>query len=153
MQYLPAFATPAPLRANHPNASSSLSSSRPHVFPISTFQPTMVAALDVHDEVQRRRNLAIVSHPDAGKSTLTEKLLLYGGAIQQAGTVRARRAERNVSSDWMKMEQERGISITSAVLTFEYDQKRITIVDCPGHGDVRSVPSCPTLHNPLTLSL
>lgn len=89
-----------------------------------------------HREVIRRRNLAIVSHPDAGKSTLTEKLLLYGGAIQQAGTVHARRAERSVSSDWMKMEQERGISITSAVLTFEYEDRRITIVDCPGHGDV-----------------
>lgn len=87
------------------------------------------------NEVLRRRNLAIISHPDAGKSTLTEKLLLYGGAIQQAGSVRARRAERGVSSDWMKIEQERGISITSAVLTFEYDERRISLVDTPGHAD------------------
>lgn len=86
-------------------------------------------------EVSRRRNLAIISHPDAGKSTLTEKLLLYGGAIQQAGSVRARRAERGVASDWMKIEQERGISITSAVLTFEYAEKRISLVDTPGHAD------------------
>lgn len=86
-------------------------------------------------EVQRRRNMAIISHPDAGKSTLTEKLLLYGGAIQQAGSVRARRAERGVVSDSMAMEQERGISITSAVMTFEYSGKRINITDCPGHAD------------------
>lgn len=90
---------------------------------------------DVHAEVQRRRNLAIISHPDAGKSTLTEKLLLYGGAIQQAGSVRARRAQRGVVSDSMAMEQERGISITSAVMTFEYDGRRINITDCPGHAD------------------
>jgi peptide chain release factor 3 len=86
-------------------------------------------------EVSRRRNLAIISHPDAGKSTLTEKLLLYGGAIQQAGSVRARRSERSVASDWMKIEQERGISITSAVLTFEYAERRISLVDTPGHAD------------------
>jgi peptide chain release factor 3 len=97
--------------------------------------PAAPDAAQRHFEVTRRRNLAIISHPDAGKSTLTEKLLLYGGAIQQAGSVRARRAERNVSSDWMKIEQERGISITSAVLTFEYDDKRISLVDTPGHAD------------------
>lgn len=86
-------------------------------------------------EVRRRRNMAIISHPDAGKSTLTEKLLLYGGAIQQAGSVRARRAERGVVSDSMAMEQERGISITSAVMTFEYGERRVNITDCPGHAD------------------
>lgn len=90
---------------------------------------------NVHEEVIRRRNLAIISHPDAGKSTLTEKLLLYGGAIQQAGSVRARRAQRGVVSDSMAMEQERGISITSAVMTFDYSGKRINITDCPGHAD------------------
>lgn len=92
-------------------------------------------AKDVHHEVKRRRNLAIISHPDAGKSTLTEKLLLYGGAIQQAGSVRARRAQRGVVSDSMAMEQERGISISSSVLTFEYEGRRINITDCPGHAD------------------
>lgn len=89
----------------------------------------------IRTEVQRRRNFAIISHPDAGKSTLTEKLLLYGGAIQQAGSVRARRAQRGVVSDSMAMEQERGISITSAVMTFEYEGIRINICDCPGHSD------------------
>lgn len=79
--------------------------------------------------------MAIISHPDAGKSTLTEKLLLYGGAIQQAGSVRRRARERGVVSDSMAMEQERGISITSAVMTFDYDEKRINITDCPGHAD------------------
>lgn len=91
--------------------------------------------LGLKEEVARRRNLAIISHPDAGKSTLTEKLLLYGGAIQQAGSVRARRNQRGVVSDAMAMEQERGISITSAVLTFEYRDCRINITDCPGHAD------------------
>lgn len=89
----------------------------------------------IREEVSRRRNLAIISHPDAGKSTLTEKLLLYGGAIQQAGSVRARRASRGVVSDSMAIEQERGISITSSVLTFDYLGKRINITDCPGHAD------------------
>lgn len=89
----------------------------------------------IHSEVQRRRNFAIISHPDAGKSTLTEKLLLYGGAIQQAGSVRARRAQRGVVSDSMAIEQERGISITSAVMTFEYEGMRVNICDCPGHSD------------------
>src|SRR5687768_12061227 len=72
-------------------------------------------------EVARRRTFAIISHPDAGKTTLTEKLLLYGGAIDVAGAVRARRAGRHATSDWMAMEQTRGISITSTALQFEYD--------------------------------
>ncbi|MBD2728190.1 hypothetical protein H6G96_18185 [Nostoc sp. FACHB-892] len=72
-------------------------------------------------EIDRRRNFAIISHPDAGKTTLTEKLLLYGGAIQQAGSVKARRSQRHATSDWMAMEQQRGISITSTVLQFEYE--------------------------------
>lgn len=93
------------------------------------------AAPSIKQEVSRRRNLAIISHPDAGKSTLTEKLLLYGGAIQQAGSVRARRASRGVVSDSMAIEQERGISITSAVMTFDYEDKRVNITDCPGHAD------------------
>mmetsp|Transcript_5942 Transcript_5942/g.17888 ORF Transcript_5942/g.17888 Transcript_5942/m.17888 type:complete len:595 (-) Transcript_5942:1517-3301(-) len=88
------------------------------------------------EEVSRRRNLAIISHPDAGKTTLTEKLLLYGGAIQQAGSVRARRAGHKLArSDWMKMEQERGISITSTVLTFNYLDHHVNILDTPGHQD------------------
>ncbi|MCL6434848.1 MAG: peptide chain release factor 3 [Leptolyngbyaceae cyanobacterium HOT.MB2.61] len=85
--------------------------------------------------VQRRRNFAIISHPDAGKTTLTEKLLLYGGAIHQAGAVKARRAQRHATSDWMEMEQQRGISITSTVLQFEYRDYHINLLDTPGHQD------------------
>ncbi|MDY7024341.1 MAG: GTP-binding protein, partial [Cyanobacteriota bacterium] len=86
-------------------------------------------------EVERRRNFAIISHPDAGKTTLTEKLLLYGGAIHEAGAVKVRRAQRHATSDWMAMEQQRGISITSTVLQFEYSDYQINLLDTPGHQD------------------
>ena len=85
--------------------------------------------------VERRRNFAIISHPDAGKTTLTEKLLLYGGAIHEAGAVKARRAQRHATSDWMAMEQQRGISITSTVLQFAYQSCQINLLDTPGHQD------------------
>ncbi|MEL6222229.1 MAG: peptide chain release factor 3 [Cyanobacteria bacterium J06627_8] len=87
------------------------------------------------EAVEHRRNFAIISHPDAGKTTLTEKLLLYGGAIHEAGAVKARRAQRHATSDWMEMEQQRGISITSTVLQFEYSDYRINLLDTPGHQD------------------
>ena len=86
-------------------------------------------------EVGKRRNFAIISHPDAGKTTLTEKLLLYGGAIQQAGAVKARGEQRKVTSDWMELEKQRGISITSTVLQFAYKEKTINLLDTPGHQD------------------
>lgn len=86
-------------------------------------------------EVERRRNFAIISHPDAGKTTLTEKLLLYGGAIHEAGAVKVRRSQRHATSDWMAMEQQRGISITSTVLQFEYSDYQINLLDTPGHQD------------------
>jgi peptide chain release factor 3 len=86
-------------------------------------------------EVGRRRTFAIISHPDAGKTTLTEKLLLYGGAIHLAGSVKARRAARHATSDWMALEQERGISVTSSVLQFEYAGCRMNLLDTPGHQD------------------
>tara|TARA_Y100001968_G_scaffold333907_1_gene400895 strand:+ start:19940 stop:21607 length:1668 start_codon:yes stop_codon:yes gene_type:complete len=86
-------------------------------------------------EISRRRNFAIISHPDAGKTTLTEKLLLYGGAIQQAGAVKARGEQRKVTSDWMEIEKQRGISITSTVLQFEYINTIINLLDTPGHQD------------------
>ncbi|HEX7705570.1 MAG TPA: peptide chain release factor 3 [Thermoanaerobaculia bacterium] len=86
-------------------------------------------------EVARRRTFAIISHPDAGKTTLTEKLLLYGGAIEEAGSVRARKAQRHTTSDWMAMEQSRGISITSTVLQFEYEGAVLNLLDTPGHQD------------------
>jgi len=90
---------------------------------------------DPNHEIRRRRTFAIISHPDAGKTTLTEKLLLYGGAIHLAGSVKARRAARHATSDWMKIEQERGISITSSVLQFDYAGFRINLLDTPGHQD------------------
>lgn len=89
----------------------------------------------IHRQVRRRRTFAIISHPDAGKTTLTEKLLLYGGAIHLAGSVKARRAARHATSDWMKLEQERGISITSSVLQFEWEDHRFNLLDTPGHQD------------------
>ena len=90
---------------------------------------------EIEQAVSSRRNFAIISHPDAGKTTLTEKLLLYGGAIHEAGAVKARRAQRSATSDWMEMEQQRGISITSTVLQFIYDNFRINLLDTPGHQD------------------
>lgn len=89
----------------------------------------------IQREVQRRRNFAIISHPDAGKTTLTEKLLLYGGAIHEAGEVKARRAAKSATSDWMELEKQRGISITSTALTFEYSGIQINLLDTPGHQD------------------
>src|SRR5947207_1460600 len=86
-------------------------------------------------EVARRRTFAIISHPDAGKTTLTEKLLLYGGAIEMAGAVRARKGQRHTTSDWMVIEQSRGISITSTALQFEYDGYCLNLLDTPGHED------------------
>lgn len=90
---------------------------------------------ELQTAVEHRRNFAIISHPDAGKTTLTEKLLLYGGAIHEAGAVKARRAQRKATSDWMEMEQQRGISITSTVLQFEYRECQINLLDTPGHQD------------------
>jgi peptide chain release factor 3 len=90
---------------------------------------------ELQTAVEQRRNFAIISHPDAGKTTLTEKLLLYGGAIHEAGAVKARRAQRKATSDWMAMEQQRGISITSTVLQFDYQDCQINLLDTPGHQD------------------
>src|ERR1700710_416590 len=86
-------------------------------------------------EAARRRTFAIISHPDAGKTTLTEHLLLLGGAIHAAGRVKARGEARRAKSDWMKIEQERGISVTSAVMTFEYKDAVFNLLDTPGHED------------------
>ncbi|QOW20170.1 peptide chain release factor 3 [Lysobacter ciconiae] len=90
---------------------------------------------DVSKQALRRRTFAIISHPDAGKTTLTEKLLLFGGAIQMAGSVKGRKAARHATSDWMKLEQERGISVTSSVMQFPYDGRIVNLLDTPGHAD------------------
>ena len=87
------------------------------------------------EEISRRRTFAIISHPDAGKTTLTEKFLLYGGAIQSAGSVKGKAADKHAVSDWMDIEKKRGISITSSVMQFEYDGYCINILDTPGHQD------------------
>ncbi len=89
----------------------------------------------LNDQIARRRTFAIISHPDAGKTTLTEKLLLYGGAIQLAGEVKARGARRRARSDWMKVEQERGISVTASVMTYDYGGRTFNLLDTPGHED------------------
>lgn len=86
-------------------------------------------------QIQKRRTFAIISHPDAGKTTLTEKLLLFGGAIQLAGTVKGRKASRHATSDWMEMEKERGISVTSSVMQFPYNDCIMNLLDTPGHAD------------------
>ena len=89
---------------------------------------------DLTPQVRRRRTFAIISHPDAGKTTLTEKLLLYSGAIQIAGSVKARKASRHATSDWMEIEKQRGISVTSSVMQFDYRDRVINLLDTPGPG-------------------
>ena len=87
------------------------------------------------DEVHSRRTFAIISHPDAGKTTLTEKLLLFGGAIRDAGTVKGKKTGKYATSDWMEIEKQRGISVTSSVMQFDYNGARVNILDTPGHQD------------------
>jgi peptide chain release factor 3 len=98
-------------------------------------QTDLSAQSELEREVARRRTFAIISHPDAGKTTLTEKLLLYAGAIELAGAVRGRKARKHATSDWMALEQERGISITAAALEFELEGRRMALLDTPGHKD------------------
>lgn len=86
-------------------------------------------------ELRKRRTFGIISHPDAGKTTLTEKLLLFGGAIQMAGAVKAKRAGRYATSDWMAIEKERGISVTTSVMKFNYNGYEVNLLDTPGHQD------------------
>ena len=90
---------------------------------------------DIQQGIARRRTFAIISHPDAGKTTLTEKLLLFGAAIRTAGAVKSRKAKKHAASDWMAVEQERGISVTSSVMQFSYAGLVINLLDTPGHAD------------------
>ncbi|GAJ27301.1 peptide chain release factor 3 [Liquorilactobacillus sucicola DSM 21376 = JCM 15457] len=87
------------------------------------------------DAVNKRRTFAIISHPDAGKTTITEQLLLFGGVVRKAGTVKAKKSGSFAKSDWMEIEKKRGISVTSSVMQFDYADKRINILDTPGHED------------------
>ena len=89
----------------------------------------------INEEIAARRTFAIISHPDAGKTTITEKLLYFGGAIRDAGTVKGRKTGKFATSDWMEIEKQRGISVTSSVMQFDYDGKRVNILDTPGHED------------------
>ena len=91
--------------------------------------------MNYSNEINKRRTFAIISHPDAGKTTLTEKLLLYGGAINLAGSVKAKKTAKHAVSDWMEIEKQRGISVTSSVMQFNYDGFCINILDTPGHQD------------------
>ena len=91
--------------------------------------------MKLKDEVNKRRTFAIISHPDAGKTTITEQLLLFSGAIRQAGTVKGKKSGKFAKSDWMEIEQKRGISVTSSVMQVDYDGHQINIVDTPGHED------------------
>src|SRR5258708_7875192 len=96
--------------------------------------PTKVY-MSLETEIATRRTFAIISHPDAGKTTLTEKFLLYGGALQLAGSVTARKNQRAATSDWMELEKKRGISVSSTVLQFDYQGYRVNLLDTPGHKD------------------
>ena len=91
--------------------------------------------MTLQEEIKKRRTFAIISHPDAGKTTITEQLLKFGGAIREAGTVKARKTGNFAKSDWMDIEKERGISVTSSVMQFDYAGKRVNILDTPGHED------------------
>jgi len=99
------------------------------------FRGIVRVPVDFKNEIQARRTFAIISHPDAGKTTLTEKLLLYGGAVQLAGSVTARKNQRATTSDWMELEKKRGISISSTVLQFDYAGYHLNLLDTPGHKD------------------
>ena len=103
--------------------------------PSAYFATLRRSIVSIAKEIAKRRTFAIISHPDAGKTTLTEKLLLYGGAVQLAGSVTARKNQRATTSDWMELEKKRGISISSTVLQFDYDAYRINLLDTPGHKD------------------
>ena len=94
-----------------------------------------MSSAQLQQEVAKRRTFAIISHPDAGKTTITEKVLLHGHAIQSAGTVKGRGSNQHAKSDWMDMEKERGISVTTSVMQFPYHNCLINLLDTPGHED------------------
>ena len=91
--------------------------------------------MNISEEINKRRTFGIISHPDAGKTTLTEKLLLYGGAIQEAGAVKSNKIKKSATSDFMEIERQRGISVATSVIAFTYKNKKINILDTPGHKD------------------
>ncbi len=118
-----------------PKSATDQRESRDGLLALPEFHAIFAGPVEIAKEIQKRRTFAIISHPDAGKTTLTEKLLLYGGAVQLAGSVTARKHQRATTSDWMELERKRGISISSTVLQFDYDGYRINLLDTPGHKD------------------
>ena len=100
-----------------------------------TLRPENCSIMSLEKEIKRRRTFAIVSHPDAGKTTLTEKLLLFGGAIHVAGAVKSNKIKKGATSDFMEIERQRGISVATSVMGFEYRDVKINILDTPGHED------------------
>src|SRR5678809_1235453 len=106
-----------------------------HIDTVGSLSASVITQDDIAAAIERRRTFAIISHPDAGKTTLTEKLLLYGGAVQLAGSVTARKNQRATTSDWMELERQRGISVSSTVLQFEYRGYCVNLLDTPGHKD------------------
>lgn len=141
LQSAPAVSRPSPSHPIKLQMASSSIISTPTIISDPSISLTHKAPMD---EIQRRRNFAIISHPDAGKTTLTEKLLLFGGAIQDAGAVKARADQRKATSDWMEIEKQRGISVTSTVLSFQYSppgskedhfKYQLNLLDTPGHQD------------------
>jgi len=127
---LPALKNPLGLERNHRNCHIHPTMNMPFRTSLGAKPPSPIVT-----EVERRRTFAIISHPDAGKTTLTEKLLLFGGAIQLAGQVKAKRDRRSTRSDWMAIERERGISVVTSVMTFEYGGRVFNLLDTPGHED------------------
>ena len=91
--------------------------------------------MNIEDEIKRRKTFGIIAHPDAGKTTLTEKLLLFGGAIQVAGAVKSNKIKKHTTSDFMEIERQRGISVATSVMAFEYEGYKVNILDTPGHED------------------
>ena len=104
-------------------------------FFIRNFAPQFYVVMTIQEEIHKRRTFGIISHPDAGKTTLTEKLLLFGGAIQTAGAVKSNKIKKGATSDFMEIERQRGISVATSVMTFEYNNLKINILDTPGHKD------------------
>jgi len=132
--YLPAYSSTAPSAPSLPVANGTTTTAVDDA-PRTAEQHTDPSHRQLEAEVARRRTFAIISHPDAGKTTLTEKLLLYGGAVQMAGSVSARQHQRQTQSDWMDIEKERGISISSTMLAFPYAGRQLNLLDTPGHQD------------------
>ena len=117
------------------NCAPSVANRDPGNLGFGQLETLVIPMQSLENQVRKRRTFAIISHPDAGKTTLTEKLLLYGGAIQLAGTVKGRKASRHATSDWMALEQQRGISVTSSVMQFPYAEHVVNLLDTPGHED------------------